>query len=143
MSTTTLRNILAGRKLHAISPEITLRAAAAVMAEERVGALAVLRDGVLVGILSERDIVFRAVARGLHSDDTLVREVMTADPVTVGIDDAVSDTLAARLGDAFRHLPVMDGEKVVGLLSYRDIPTEYVMMFERFREMQGARADQL
>lgn len=140
---TTLRKILAGRPLHSVTPQMTLRAAARQMAEHRVGAVAVLEGEALVGILSERDIVFRAVAQGLHSDDTPVSAVMTADPVTVGIDEAVSNTLAARLGDAFRHLPVMEGGRVVGLLSYRDIPAEYVMMFERFREMQGARADQV
>lgn len=140
--TTTLRKILAGRTLYSVTPDATLRAAAGVMAEARVGALAVLEGAALVGILSERDIVFRGVAQGLHSDDTPVRAVMTTDPVTVGVDDAVSNALAARLGDAFRHLPVMEGDRVVGLLSYRDIPAEYVMMFERFREMHGARADQ-
>jgi predicted transcriptional regulator len=59
----------------------------------------------------------------------------------VNVDDAISDALAAHLGDWFRHLPVMDNGKVVGLLSYRDIPAEYVMMFERFREMSAAKAD--
>lgn len=139
---TTIRKILDGRKLHSIAPGAVLREAARQMAEHGAGALVVLEDGALVGILSERDIVFRAVAQGLHSDETLVSDTMTRDPVTVGIDDAVSDTLAARLGDAFRHLPVVDGAQVVGVLSFRDIPPEYVMMYERFREMSGATADQ-
>ncbi len=95
----------------------------------------------LRGILSERDLVFRAMARGLEPSTTPAQEVMTADPVTVGIDDAVSDALAAKLGDSFRHLPVMESGALVGLLSYRDIPAEYVMLFERFREMSSSRAD--
>ena len=73
--------------------------------------------------------------------DTAVSEIMTREPTRVSIDDAISDALAAKLGDAFRHLPVMDGATVVGLLSYRDIPAEYVMLFERFREMSTSRAD--
>jgi CBS domain-containing protein len=140
---TTIRQILDGRPVHSIAQGAVLREAARQMAEHGAGALVVLEGSALVGILSERDIVFRAVAQGLHSDDTLVADVMTRDPVTVGIDDAVSDTLAARLGDAFRHLPVMDGARVAGVLSFRDIPPEYVMMYERFREMSGATADQL
>ena len=140
---TTIRKILEGRDLHSVARGASLRAAARQMAEHGAGALVVLDGDNLVGILSERDIVFRAVAQGLPSDDTTVGVVMTRDPVTVGIDDAVSDTLAARLGDAFRHLPVVDGDKVVGVLSFRDIPPEYVMMYERFREMSGSTADQL
>jgi CBS domain-containing protein len=97
--------------------------------------------GALVGILTERDIVFRAVAAGLTLDTAPVTEAMTHDPVTVTLDDAISDALAAKLGDAFRHLPVMDAGQVVGLLSYRDIPPEYLMMYERFREMSSSRAD--
>ena len=71
---------------------------------------------------------------------TPVAEAMTPDPVTVRIDDPISDAIAAKLGDAFRHLPVTKDGRVVGLLSYRDIPPEYLMMFERFREMHAARA---
>lgn len=141
MTTTTLRKILDGRPLHRISPEQSLREAANIMAEHIVGAVAVLEGEKLVGILTERDIVFRGVARGLPANDTAAAEVMTREPVIVQIDDAISDALAAKLGDVFRHLPVMENGRVVGLLSYRDIPPEYVMMFEHFREMASARAD--
>ena len=141
MTTTTLRKILGGRPLHCISPEHSLQEAAKVMAEHAVGAVAVLADEDLVGILTERDIVFRAIAQGLAVHETAAAAVMTSDPVTVEIDDAISDALAAKLGDAFRHLPVMENGRVVGLLSYRDIPPEYVMMFEHFREMASSRAD--
>ena len=141
MSTTTLRKILGDRPVHTVSPEATLRAVAGVMKANRVGAVAVVEGRALKGIVTERDIVFRAVAQGMDMAATQASAVMTADPVTVGIDDAVSDALAAKLGDAFRHLPVMEGDQLVGLLSYRDIPAEYVMLFERFREMSTARAD--
>ncbi|MDJ0821981.1 MAG: CBS domain-containing protein [Paracoccaceae bacterium] len=141
MSTTTIRKILGKRQLHSVAPAASLHQAAKVMADNGVGALAVIDGETLLGILTERDIVFRAVGRGLPVDDTTAADVMTADPVTVDIDDAISDALAAKLGDAFRHLPVLEDGRVVGLLSYRDIPPEYVMMFEHFREMSTARAD--
>ena len=142
MSTTTIRRILGQRRLHSVSPVVSLRDAAKIMADNRVGAVAVIDEGSLAGILSERDIVFRGAGRGLPIDETSVAEVMTLDPVTVGIDDAISDALAAKLGDAFRHLPVLENGSVVGLLSYRDIPPEYAMMFERFREMTLAQVDE-
>jgi len=141
MSIKTIRQILGDRPLHHVTPETTLGAAARVMAENGVGAVVVMDGAGLAGILSERDIVFRGVAREIPMADTAVREIMTREPTHVGIDDAISDALAAKLGDSFRHLPVMEGAAVVGLLSYRDIPAEYVMLFERFREMSTARAD--
>lgn len=141
MSTTTLRALLANRPIHTVSPDTPLREVARKMAQQRVGAVAVTAGGTLRGILTERDIVFRGVAQGLASDTATADQVMTPDPVTVDIDDAISDALAAKLGDAFRHLPVMENGTLVGILSFRDIPAEYVMMFERFREMSSAHAD--
>lgn len=138
----TIRDVLKGRPLFHISPETTLREAAKLMESRDVGALAVLDNGKLVGILSERDVVRRGISHELPSAETTAAEVMTRDPVTVGIDDALSDALAAKLGDAYRHLPVMDGDRVAGLLSFRDIPAEYQAMYERFREMKSARPDE-
>lgn len=143
MSAKTIREILGGRVLHKVSPGTTLRQTARLMAENGVGAVAVVDGDTLAGILTERDIVFRGVAQGRASAEATAADVMTPDPVAVDIGDAISDALAAKLGDAFRHLPVMEDGTVVGVLSYRDIPPEYVMMFERFREMSTARADAL
>lgn len=138
----TIRDVLDGRPLYHIAPETTLREAAKLMESRNVGALAVLEEGALVGILSERDVVRRGVSHELSTAETTAAEIMTRDPVTVQINDALSDALAAKLGDAFRHLPVMEGTRVVGLLSYRDIPAEYQAMFERFQEMRTAKADE-
>ncbi|MEZ5716863.1 MAG: CBS domain-containing protein [Paracoccaceae bacterium] len=142
MSTTTIRDLLGGREVRHVAPGASLKEAAGLMAAHGVGALAVTEGDVLKGILSERDIVFRAVARDRDLGTTSVAEVMTVDPVVVDIEDAISDALVARLGESFRHLPVIEAGRVVGLLSYRDIPAKYVMMYEHFREMAGARADQ-
>lgn len=139
--TTTIRAILGSRQVYSVTPDTSLRDAAKLMADNAIGAVAVMTDQTLVGILTERDIVFRGVAQGLRTDEGTAGQCMTADPVTVEIDDAISDALAAKLGDAFRHLPVMNNGKLCGILSFRDIPAEYVMMFERFREMSAAHAD--
>ena len=122
MITKTIHDLLGGRPLYHVSPETTLREAAKLMESRDVGALAVLEDGVLAGILSERDLARRGIGHDLPSDETTAADVMTRDPVTVQASDSISDALAAKLGDAFRHLPVMDGDRVVGLLSQRDIP---------------------
>ena len=141
MHITTIKEILGDRALLSVSSEQTVRDAAGIMAANSVGALAVIDEEKLVGIVSERDIVFRAVGQSLPVETTPVADIMTPEPVTLDIDDTISDSLAAKLGDVFRHLPVMENGRAVGLLSYRDIPPEYVMMFERFREMSAARPD--
>jgi CBS domain-containing protein len=138
----TIRDILGSRALHHVTPETTLREAAQLMERRDVGALAVMEDGAFAGILSERDLVRRGVAHGLSAEEATVAQVMTPAPVTVDIDDSLSDALAARIGGRFRHLPVMEGGRVVGLLSYRDIPAEYLAMFERFHEMSTSKADE-
>lgn len=142
MSVHSIREILGNRPLHSVAPDTTVPEIARLMAQQNVGAVVVLDGETLKGVLSERDIVRRGVAEGAPLDNTTAAQIMTPDPVTVGIDDAISDALMAHLGDTFRHLPVMDGPRVAGLISYRDIPAEYAMMFERFREMSQARADQ-
>lgn len=137
----TIRDVIGARKLYKVPPDATVAEAAALMASCKVGALAVVTGDDLRGILSERDIAWRLVGAGLDPVATRVDQIMTPNPVTVGIGDAISDALAQRLGDKFRHLPVMEGGVVVGILSYRDIPAEYLAMFERFREMSETRAD--
>lgn len=135
MTTTTLRKILGARPLHATTPDTPLVEISRQMATAAVGAVVVIKDGALLGVLSERDIVFRAVAQGRALDQTTAADVMTPDPVTVDIDATLADTLKSQLGTAFRHMPVMENGQPVGLLSYRDVPAEYVMLYERFREM--------
>lgn len=141
MSITTIREILGTRPLLSVTPKTVVRDVAKVMTEGHVGAVAVLEGGELGGILTERDIVFRCVGSGHSVDEVTAGEIMTRKPLTVEIDDAVSDALAKKIGGPFRHLPVMDKGTVVGILSYRDIPAEHVMLFERYREMKSARAD--
>lgn len=141
MTVKTIRDLVRGRTLFKVDCEASVREVARIMAANTVGAVAVLRSGALAGIVTERDIAFRAVGGDLDVDGTPVAGIMTHDPTTVGIDDPISVALALKLGDRFRHLPVMDGDAVVGILSFRDIPLEYVMMYEHFREMSAAHAD--
>ena len=107
------------RAVLSVAPEDTIGEAAAKMTEADVGAVVVADFGRIIGILTERDIM-RAVARRTHSSVTRVREWMTADPVTV--ESSVDAEQAARtmLDRGFRHLPVVDDGRPVGILSLRD-----------------------
>ena len=89
------------------------------MVDRNVGAVLVLGDGRLAGILTERD-VLRAVARGL-SDATRVGDCMTAHPETIAPDDTTEHAAVLMLHGGFRHLPVVEGDDLVGVISIRDL----------------------
>jgi CBS domain-containing protein len=89
------------------------------MAERDVGAVLVLDDGRLIGIMTERDLM-RAFARGLR-EDAVVGDCMTADPDTIAPDDTTGHAAVLMIHGGYRHLPVVDGEEVVGVLSMRDL----------------------
>jgi CBS domain-containing protein len=89
------------------------------MVDRNVGAALVRDDGRLTGILTERD-VLRAVARGLQQD-TRVADCMTAHPETVGPDDTTSHAVVLMLHGGFRHLPVVQGDDLLGVISIRDL----------------------
>lgn len=126
--------ILAGRDFHTTRPTETVRAACLQLDAADVGALAVMSEGRLVGILSERDVIRKCLARGRRTDDTTVADIMTPDPVTIDAAAPLADAMGAMVTGGFRHLPVLRGGAAVGMLSMRDIPTEYRLMFERFQE---------
>ena len=89
------------------------------MVDRNVGAVLVLEDGRLAGLMTERDLM-RAVARGLR-DDVVVGECMTADPDTIAPDDTIEHAAVLMIHCGYRHLPVVDGDDVVGVLSIRDL----------------------
>ena len=89
------------------------------MADRNVGAVLVMEDGRLAGIMTERDLM-RAVARGLR-DDAVVGECMTADPETIAPDDTIDHAAVLMIHGGYRHLPVLDGDDLVGVLSIRDL----------------------
>lgn len=129
-----IETILAGRAFHTTSPEKTVRAACLQLDAANVGALAVVTAGRLAGVLSERDVIRKCLALGRRTDDTTVADIMTPDPVTIDAGAPLAEAMGAMVTGGFRHLPVMRNGAAVGMLSMRDIPTEYRLMFERFQE---------
>ena len=91
------------------------------MVDRNIGAVPVLRDGELVGIFSERDLMRRVVAAGLDPATTRVGEVMTDDPLTVGPSEDVETCMVLMRRHGFRHLPICEGKLLKGLVSLRDI----------------------
>src|ERR687894_386590 len=107
------------RDLLTVDSGLTLAEVAERMVEREVGAVLVLEGERLAGILTERD-VLRAVARGVR-DEALVRDCMTVDPETIEPDETTQHAATLMMHGGFRHLPVMEGEAVVGMLSIRDL----------------------
>ena len=91
------------------------------MVDRNIGAVPVLQDGMLVGVFSERDLMKRVVVAGRDPAKTLVGEVMTDDPLTVGPQEALETCLALMRRHGFRHLPICEGKRLVGIVSLRDM----------------------
>ena len=107
------------RDLLTVDAGLPVVAVAQRMVDRNVGAVLVLEDGRHPGIMTERDLM-RAVARGLR-DDAMVGECMTADPDTIAPDDTIEHAAVLMIHGGYRHLPVVDGDDVVGVISIRDL----------------------
>jgi CBS domain-containing protein len=118
---TTLREIVKDRRVYSIDAGKSVLEAARYMMEHNIGALPVLRNGELAGIFSERDIMNRVVAVGRTPGSTSVAEVMSANPRTVPADETVEECLFIMREFGFRHLPIVEGKELKGLVSLRDI----------------------
>ncbi len=110
-----------GRDVYSITPDATVFDALKIMAEKEIGALVVLDGEKMVGILSERDYARKVILSGKSSEETLVREIMTSDVMYVGPDEKVKNCLSIMTKKHFRHLPVLEQDKVIGVLSIGDV----------------------
>ncbi|HEY8737095.1 MAG TPA: CBS domain-containing protein [Candidatus Dormibacteraeota bacterium] len=116
---TAIREVMI-KQLVTVEPSTSVAAAVTVMGMQRVGALLVMEHGRLEGIFTERDLV-RALSYDIGASSQPVAQWMTRDPVTVGPDASVAQALEVMLTKHFRHLPVLEGESVVGVVSIRDL----------------------
>jgi CBS domain-containing protein len=117
----TLRDLVKDRKTYSIEAASTVLEAARFMTEHNIGALPVLRNGELIGIFSERDIMNRVVAAGRMPGHTAVSEVMTPNPRAVSVDESIEECLFIMHEFGFRHLPIVEGKELKGLVSLRDV----------------------
>jgi CBS domain-containing protein len=104
-----------------VSPDTTVFDAIKLMAEKNIGALPVLADGKLLGIFTERDYTRKVALAGKSSRETRVREIIAPELVTVAPNDSVEECMRLMTEKRVRHLPVLEGDKVVGIISIGDL----------------------
>ena len=119
----TVRQLLEAKapEVFAIGPDAPVIDAIRLMAEKRIGALLVMQAGKLAGIVSERDYARKIVLQGRSSRDTPVRDIMTADVVSIGLDETTDRCMQQVTDRRIRHLPVVEGDSVLGEVSIGDL----------------------
>ena len=118
---TLARNLRLDQETYRADAGQTVLDVAKAMVARNIGAVPVLRDGVLVGIFSERDLMKRVVVEGRQADSTQVGEVMTSDPLVVSPEETPENCMLPMRRHGFRHLPICDGKQLRGLVSLRDL----------------------
>ena len=110
-----------GHEVYSVSPDTTVYDALKLMAEKEIGALVVVENEKMVGILSERDYARKIILKGKSSKETTVSEIMTSEVIHTSPDKKVRKCLSLMTKHHFRHIPVLEDERLVGILSIEDI----------------------
>ena len=110
-----------GTDIWCVSPEDSVLEAIKIMADKRIGALLVIDQEKLTGIVSERDYARKVILKGRSSESTKVREIMTSDLICTNPEDSVEDCMSLMTKNHIRHLPIIKDTKVVGILSIGDL----------------------
>jgi CBS domain-containing protein len=110
-----------GTDVFSIAPAATVADAVDMMAEKGIGSLLVIDEGALCGIVTERDYARKIVASGLSIDNTSVADIMTVDILTTGVDQNIDECMMLMTEKRIRHLPVVDGDRVLGIISIGDL----------------------
>ena len=110
-----------GRQVWSIAPTVSVYEAIERMSEKGVGALLVLSEGSLIGIISERDYARKVILKDRSSKATRVREIMTGGVIVASPSDTVEEAMRSMSEYHIRHLPVLSGDKIVGIVSIRDL----------------------
>ena len=137
-----VRDFLARDVLLQASPEESARDAAIGMAAHHCGAVLVCRDDTLIGIFTERDLVARVVAMGRDLDTPLI-EVMTANPDTIEAGAPIIDAIRQMSEFGYRHLPVVENDRILGILSIRDLPVAELALAQPEFEAREALAERM
>jgi CBS domain-containing protein len=109
--------------LYSVDPSTTVGEAISLMARNKIGSALIMEGGRLIGIFTERDTV-RAISQSHDAPDHEISSWMTRDPKTISPDIDVDDAMKTMLDNGFRHLPVVEGGEVIGMVSMRDLAAE-------------------
>ena len=112
------------RLVYSIRPDATVREALELMAQKNIGALLVMDGPALAGIFSERDYARKVVLQGRSSNDALVQDIMTAQVITVQAAQNIDECMQIMTDKHVRHLPILEGQNVIGLISIGDVVRE-------------------
>ena len=118
-------DVISGQTLQKVTPRENVRVAAKLMRDKKIAAVLVMDGEKLVGIITERDMTARVIAAGLDPDTAIAADIMTANPDTLSPDDTASDAINMMRKRNYRHLPVVEGTRVVGMVSVRDLYAVY------------------
>lgn len=116
-----IRELIGNRSVFTVDRNVNVQAAVEYMAQKNIGAVSVMDGDRLVGIFSERDVIIRVVAKGLNPSATVVSSVMTTNLVVATADETYESCLRKMKQASCRHLPVVEGDKLVGFISLRDL----------------------
>lgn len=124
----TVRQLLQskGGTVWTISPQTTVYEALQMMAEKNVGALLVVQNGKVVGMFSERDYARKVILQGRTSKTTRVGELMTREVLYIGPDDTIENCMALMTAKRNRHLPVLENDRLIGIISIGDVVKEII-----------------
>jgi CBS domain-containing protein len=116
-----------GLEIWSVAPDATVYDAIALMATKGVGALLVISEGSLLGIVSEVDYARKMILKGRYSKKMRVKDIMTSNPVTVAPEDTVYDCLKLMTYTRIHHLPVLEGPELVGIVSMGDLVNSIIV----------------
>ena len=138
MSHRTIRTIIEEQEPVTAPATMTVSEAARLMRDRRVGAILVVQEGALAGIFTERDALIRVLAEGRDVHTTLLADVMTRNPKTIHPDRSFAEALQMMYGGSFRHVPVVEDGRPVGMVSARDAlgPELEAFVYEMLRQEQ-------
>lgn len=141
MNRRNVSDIASSGRIVQLSASATVRDASRLMARERVGAVLVTDGDRLEGIFTERDALGRVLAKQLDPEKTSLDQVMTANPTTIAPSASAIDALRLMRDGGFRHLPIVDQDKILGVISLRDFFGAELSEVEREQDFQAAIAE--
>jgi CBS domain-containing protein len=126
-----IRDVVRGQTVLSAASSLTVREASQQMAAARVGSIMIVQDDALVGIFTERDALMRVLAERRNPETTRLADVMTAHPQTIGPDRPLGHAMHLMNEGGFRHVPVVDNGRPIGMISARDALGSELIAFER------------